>query len=187
MNTLRNRIEASNNAHGSEDGSLEQRIFEWSALSKSEKEGMSVPLRLSRNYACGLGLRGLQKYTSKNKYELVKVILEAEPKKVNRSVSFAARASLPYDESSDDEEPETERKRLRRRIRKKRRRLEKKEALDLKEALDSKREALALETEKNALKLETIKKHSSFLNGFLLLVVSGAASAVLFVLTRPRR
>ena len=101
MGSLRTRISAANaaaNATANNPNSLEQRVYDWSVLSKDEKEGMAIPLRLLRNYACYLGLRDVQRFTKTNKMELVKMVLEAEPVKILpktiRSVSFANRASV---------------------------------------------------------------------------------------------
>ena len=110
MPSLKSRITAANTARNSEEGSLDQRVYEFTALSRAEKEGMDIPLRLLRNYACHLGVRKVYKFTKTEKLDLVKEILKEEPKmldtKTLRSVSFSRRASVSstiFDDDSSEE------------------------------------------------------------------------------------
>ena len=114
------RITAVNTAKNSEG--LEERVYNFTALSRSEKDGMGIALRLLRNYATHLGVEKVSRFTKTTKLDLVKEILKAEPKVLDletlKNVSFSRRASVSstiFDDDSSEEISETELERKHRR------------------------------------------------------------------------
>ena len=84
-------------------GSYEQRLQEWKDSPTDEKDAMKTPLRELKRYAFHLGICSVQKYTKETKHELVRLVLDAEPK-TQKSVSFQQRSSVASKMGNTDSE-----------------------------------------------------------------------------------